>query len=270
VASGANVKQVQVLHELNDSLRKFSQELSDSLKSVLSEINRTLDYLAGREKHWREEVCRCQADLRRAELAYAACMAQIYDDDHKPTCHSEAAAVAEAQRQLAKAEAELANVLSWRRKVDSKITAYIGEATRLQRAVNSTLPQASGFLSAKSGDLQDYRLVQPPSEIRVIGQRGAAYKHAKQEMMLNALDDPRVGRDIKGWIRNEMRRVQTGQATRMRMPGISRASPYVPTMDAGHRIHDVHHWSNLRFEDVKINRARYHHALRLGLSDRIR
>ena len=205
MSPAANVRQVQVLHELNGAIAQLSRELASTLRSVQSEINSTLDWLSQREKHWREEVRRCQAELRRAEHAYAACMAQVYDDDHRPTCYGEAAAVAAAQRQLAKAEAELANVLSWRRTVDGKISAYIGQATRLQRAANTTLPQASRFLSAKSGDLQDYRLVQPPSEIRVIGQRGAAYERAKQEMMLNALDDPRVGRDIKGWIRSEQR-----------------------------------------------------------------
>lgn len=270
MSPAANVRQVQVLHELNSAIAQLSRELTSTLRSVQSEINSTLDWLSEREKHWREEVRSCQAELSQAEHAYSVCMARVYDDDHQPTCHGESAAVAAAQHQLAKAEAELANVLSWRRAVDGKISAYIGEATRLQRAANTTLPQASSFLGAKSGDLQDYRLVQPPSEIRVIGQRGAAYERAKQEMMLNALDDPLVGRDIKGWIRSEQRRVQNGQATRMRMPGISRENPYVPTMDAGHRIHDVHHWSNLRFEDVAINRARYQNARRMGLSDRFR
>ena len=140
MSPAANVRQVQVLHELNSAIAQLSRELASTLRSVQSEINSTLDWLSQREKHWREEVCSCQAELSQAEHAYAACMTRVYDDDHRPTCQCEAAAVAAAQRQLAKAEAELANVLSWRRTVDDKISVYIGETTRLQRAANTTLP----------------------------------------------------------------------------------------------------------------------------------
>lgn len=271
MSPGANVKRVAILHELNKSLGEFAQVLSSQMQSVQPEINKTLEWLAERERHWRNEVQRCTVELQQAERAYAACMSQPADEDgRRPSCRGEAAEVAAAQRSLAKAQAELNNLLQWRRTVDNKISAYIGQATRIQRMANTSLSQASTFLSEKARELGDYGRVQPPSTINVIGQRGQAYERAKQEMLLHALDDPLVGRDIKGWIRNEIRRMKLGQSNRIRMPGITTNNPYVPDLDAGHRIHDVHHWSNLRFEDVWLNRTRYHRAYQLGLADRFR
>lgn len=275
MSPGANVQRVEILRELNQSLTEYSQTLSDHIKSVKSEINLTLDWLTDRERHWQNEVQRCLQDLQRAERAYAVCMAQPADDrGRRPSCGREAAEVRDAKKKVEKAQAELVNTRMWRNSIESKISAYIGQATRLQRTANSTISKASSFLSEKARELGDYRSIQPPSGIDVIGKRGSEYERAKQQMLIHALDDPNVGRSIKGWIRNEMRRIESGQSNRIRMPGISH-NDYdlhrnTPELDAGHRIHDVHHWSNLRFEDVWLNRTRPGRARRLGLDDRIR
>lgn len=271
MSPSANVKRVEVLHEINSSMNEFGQTLNTELRSIQNEIYKTLDWLSERERHWRNEVTKCIKNLQAAKRAYTACISQPSDDQgRRPSCSSEAAAVTTAETALKKAQGELNNVLEWRRAVDDKISAYIGQATRMQRTSNTTLSQASTFLTTKARELGDYGQIQPPRGVNVIGQRGYAYEKAKQEMLTRALDDPLVSREIKGWIRNEMRRIQLGQADRIRMPGICEMSPHVPDFDAGHRIHDVHHWSNLRFEDVWLNRTRYQRALDLGLSDRYR
>jgi len=274
VRQGANVKRISVLKELNSSLNGFSQSVAQNIRSVQREINSTLDWIAERERHWQGVVRQRQAELAQAERALALCKARPPDKNgRKPNCSQEADAVKRAKRALDEAQKTLQEVLKWRRTLDNQISAYIGQATRLQRTTNTTLSQASTFLKTKANDLGDYQSIRPPGQIRVIGSRGAVYERAKQEMLRQALDNPLIGRDIKGWIRNELRRMRLGQADSIRMPGISGTegrNSIVPSFDAGHRIHDVHHWSNLRFEDVWLNRSRYHRATRLGIQDRVR
>ncbi len=267
----ANVKRSEVFNELNQALHNYSKAISEQLKSIKKEINSILDWISERQEYWRREVNRRTTILQSAERAYSACMAQPSDDNgRRPNCSSQAAAVTRASRDLEKAQSELTMINDWRRKIDVKLSEYMQQATKLQRSTNTTIEQATAFLSRKFQDLEGYNSISPPPIINVIGTRGYEYEKAKQEMLRRALDDPKISRDIKGWIRNELRRINSGQSNRIRMPGVSRRNPYVGDYDAGHRIHDVHHWSNLRFEDVWLNRSRYHRSIRMGLSDRVR
>lgn len=277
MSPGVNVQRIEVLKEANQSLSKFGEAISAQLASNQKEINKTLDWLAERERNWRTKVQICINNLDRAKRSYAACLAQPADDQgRRSSCRNEADAVTAAQQELDKAQDELQKVINWRSKVNNNLSAYIEQATRLQRIANDTLGKASAFLNQKARELGEYESINPPGIISALGGHRSAYTRARKEMLLHALDDPLVGRDIKGWIRNELRRVQNVNRAAadpqwrnsMRVSNTGIRMP--PGYDAGHRVHSVDHWSNLRFEDMWINRSRYHRATRLGIEDRVR
>lgn len=269
--SNANVKRIEILHEINSAITDYSQTLNSELRIIRNEINRTLDWLSERDRYWRIEVEHNIQNLNTAKRAYANCVSMLARNrGNRSSCANEFESVRAAEKALKIAQKELENVVVWRRNVDQRISAYMGQVTKIQKITNSTFNQASMFLKNKARDLGDFESIHPPNNVNIIGQRGSLYEKAKQEMLEHALDDPLISRDIKGWIKNEIRRIRLGQSERIRMPGICRMTPRIPDLAAGHRIHDVHHWSNLRFEDVWLNNTRYHRARNLGISDRYR
>ena len=277
MSPGANVQRVEILKETNQAFSDFGQTISGQLQSIQNEINKTLEWLGERERSWRHAVQLCIYKLERAKRAYAACMAQPSDDRRgRPNCSSEASAVTAAQQELDKAQRELENVLRWKGTVNNNLSAYIEQATKLQRTANDTLGKVSAFLNQKARELGDYGRINPPGQISALGGHRSSYAKARKEMLLRALDDPLVGRNIKGWIHNELRRVQNLNRAesdphwRNSVHVINTTVRMPPGYDAGHRIHSIDHWSNLRFEDIWLNRSRYHRAVRLGIEDRIR
>jgi len=282
VSPRVNIQRPEIIRELNNALGEFGDSLSTELSSIQREIGEVLEWIEERERHWRNEVQRCESELNAAQRAYADCITQPNDKDgRRPNCSDFAAAMDRARQARDRAQRELANVLSWKGTLRSKIALYVEQATKIQRVANQTLSQANTFLNNKSRELGDYQSVSSPNTIESLGGHRYQYIKAKQEMLLRALDDPMVGRDIKGWIRNELRRIQNLERVRADpdlMRHVIEDGGHIHNLnirmpigyDAGHRNHSIDHWSNLRFEDIWLNRSRYHRAVRLGVQDRIR
>lgn len=276
MSSGANVKRVQALRELNTSICSFSQTLDAHLRTVRAEVNKAIEWIAERERHWRGEVRRCATALRSAKQAYQSCQARPRDESRYSSCSTEASAVRNAEKELAQAKKELQNVLVWKQRVKNKAHDFMGQSVRVRKLTNETFSQASSFLRGKVADLAPYSSsgMQSPTQISSFSTHGSDYRKAKQEMLMRALDDPLVGRHIKGWIRNELRRVEN--LRRARAEGRPVEHPYSvnirmpPGLDAGHAVWGLDTAGNLRFEGIYENRSRYHRARRLGIEDRIR
>lgn len=278
----SNIKSIEVLDELNNQITYFVNLMGNQMQQIQQEIKSVLDWISEREIYWQKQVTSLTESLIRAERDLARCIAIPSDENgYKPSCYSEITTVRKLKQELGKAKQEQLRVRQWKEKISNNLSRYIGEATRVQRVTNSTMGQATKFLNKKYRDLDQYKRIKPPDELNIIGQRGSDFVRARQNMLMNALDDRLVGRDIKGWIRNELRRINNVRRaerdpmlrqqiidnqghlynTRIRMP---------PGVEAGHRIHDIHHWSNLRFEEAFLNRGRMQRAARFGLDDRVR
>ena len=277
MSSGVHIERVQALRDLNTAICEFSQFLEVHLSATLREINEVIEWIAERERFWHREVEKCMLKLRQAQQAYATCMAQERTDD-KPisSCSAEAHAVRIAEKELSQARQELQNVIRWKSAIENAVRNYMAQANRVRNLANQTLSQASSFLRSKVARVDRYasRAMPAPSHVSAFGTHGYSYHKAKQEMLLRALDDPLISRYTKGWIRNELRRIRN--VKRAVAEGRPVEHPYSinirmpPGLDAGHRIPRVDTAANLRFEDIYLNRSRWHRARKLGLEDRIR
>ena len=88
------------------------------------------------------------------------------------------------------------------------------------------------------------------------------------------MNDQKQPKYIKGWVKNEIRRLDQIKAAKKRGVRTSgrnkRHVRGIPGFDVGHRYPGVDKSSNFRLEMASVNRARYHVAKRMGLSSKYR
>ncbi len=153
--STVNVRSIDALEELQTSLIRYADQTQTTLEVVQREVQRTLEWLDERVRHWQNAVQRGQDEVRRARAAYARCMASG-DRDHPPSCGYEEQAIHDARRRLAQAEAEARMAAEARKAVQAEAEAYQREAARLRAFVQGDTPKAVATLRAKVGVLRSY------------------------------------------------------------------------------------------------------------------
>ena len=275
MSQDVNIKRVQSLSEFNNSINLFCNSTNEQLRQIQNELSQTLEWLAERERTWRQRVQQCQQRLNEAKRAYAACMAQSHrDNSSRPNCSAAASAVHQAEMAVTKAQKELDNVLRWKGVINSKIPAYNGQSSQLRNLVNQTLNQASVFIREKVSILDASSSLKSPVYISSLGGHGYSFQLAKQEMLRRALNDPLISRDIRGWVQQELNRldqVDRAIAEGRTPPGGNRRFMRMPPgLDAGHRNININTAANLRFEDAWQNRRRPFVARELGIFEMIR
>jgi hypothetical protein len=96
------------------------------------------------------------------------------------------------------------------------------------------------------------------------------YQTARQAFLRGLLNDPNQPSYIRGWIRQELKRLEKASQARQigqRPPGGSkRRIRGVPGFDVGHRVPGLHNPANFRVEHASTNRARPGIARRLGIT----
>src|SRR5579863_7204626 len=115
MSSSANVKAIEALEELRQSLMRFQSDAFNSMNAAASEIKRTLEWLQGRLRFWQHELGRRLQALQAATKALNACMSSGSYDPRTgrtsvPDCSHEKLAVIEAQHRVREAEQELSTV----------------------------------------------------------------------------------------------------------------------------------------------------------------
>ncbi len=153
--STVNVRSIDALEELQASLIRYTDQSQTTLEVVQREVQRTLDWLDERVRHWQNAVQRGQDEVRRTRAAYERCMASG-DRDHPPTCGGEEQAIHDARRRLAQAEAEARMAAEARKAVQAEAEAYQREAARLRAFVQGDTPKAVATLRAKVAVLRSY------------------------------------------------------------------------------------------------------------------
>jgi len=153
--STVNVRSIDALEELQASLIRYADQSQTTLEAVQREVQRTLEWLDARVRHWQNAVQRGQEEVRRTRAAYERCMASG-DRDHPPSCGGEEQAIHDARRRLAQAEAEARMAAEARKAVLAEAEAYQREAARLRAFVQSDTPKAVATLRAKVAVLRSY------------------------------------------------------------------------------------------------------------------
>lgn len=153
--STVEVRSIDALEDLQTSLIRYADQAQATLEAAQRELQRTLDWLDERVRHWRNEVARCQEMERRAAAAYQRCMTSG-DRDHPPSCGREEQAVQEAHRRLAEAQREERTATQARQAVQTEAEAYLREAGRLSVIIQSDMPKAVATLRHKVETLRAY------------------------------------------------------------------------------------------------------------------
>ena len=195
--SPANVRAIHALDDFKAALARFGGEAQGALNAAAQEIQRTLDWLAERANHWRNEVRRREEVVRQAEAALARCQASGYRDPqgcyHAPDCSVYQNALLQARVRLREAEAELKNVQQWTQHIQQAIAEYQREAQRLATVLSADLPKASALLVNSANILRSYAAMSAPTSGSVsvptsTSPVSAAITWSEQRAILQRLD----------------------------------------------------------------------------------
>jgi hypothetical protein len=164
--SSANVRSIQALEDLRTALTTFSGNAQESLRAATIEAQRTLEYVAERERYWRGRVTNAEEEVRRAAAAFTSCRSQVYRDSegrvYQPPCTAEQAALSQAQAILAQARQNLQVASGWYSRVQQASAVFQQQMQRMTGALND-LPKATAMLSNKVNTLKGYTAMTAPS-----------------------------------------------------------------------------------------------------------
>ncbi len=164
--SSANVRSIQALEDLRTALTTFSGNAQESLRAATIEAQRTLEYVAERERYWRGRVTNAEEEVRRAAAAFTYCRSQVYRDSegrvYQPPCTAEQAALSQAQAVLAQARQNFQVAREWYSRVQRASAVFQQQTQRMNGALND-LPKATAMLSDKVNTLKGYTAMAAPS-----------------------------------------------------------------------------------------------------------
>ena len=91
-----------------------------------------------------------------------------------------------------------------------------------------------------------------------------AGRSGKQERLRELAEDPKVSSADRGWIKNEMRHIETGNRTSIRNPRNSRNSPHtdggtVLAHPQGKRAADGHSYKEAVIQDSDLHKLEHKH-----------
>jgi hypothetical protein len=171
MSDSSQVRRIDAFSALRTSLLAFAADAREVLLAADAEVQRTLDWIAERQRFWQAEVRRRQEALQQAQAALARCEASgSYDRDghyQPPNCSREEHEIMSARLLLAEAEDELRKVLDWKRLLESGATDYRREATALRQRLEGELPKATALLQQSREILQSYVAMQAPATAAV-------------------------------------------------------------------------------------------------------
>ena len=149
------VRAIDALEDLQTALIRYAEQAQAMLAAVARETQRVLDWLAERQRHWRNEVLRMPEAERRAAAAYSRCL-NSGDRDHPPSCGYEEQALYAARRRLAQAQAEERTATQARQAVQAEADAYAHEANRLRATLQTERVKSVEVLRSKVTVLRSY------------------------------------------------------------------------------------------------------------------
>lgn len=165
MSESANVRSIQTLSDLRNSLGRFADTIPQSLTRTEAEIKRAQDWLRERELYWQRQVERARVIVQQARAALEQCRSQVYYDRngraYVPDCSAYVRALMEAERHLQQVEAELRKTQMWRSRIEQATASYRTHANRMQDLANARTSQGKSFLDQKITQLGEYAAIAP-------------------------------------------------------------------------------------------------------------
>ncbi|MBK6430615.1 hypothetical protein [Candidatus Amarolinea dominans] len=149
------VRAIDALEELQTGLVRYADQAQATLAAIAREVQRTLDWLEERQRHWRGEVQRRQEEVRLTLAAYQRCL-NSGDRDHPPSCGREELAFLDARRRLAQAETEERMATQARQAVQAEAEIYARDASRLRVTLQTETVKSIEVLRSKVTVLRSY------------------------------------------------------------------------------------------------------------------
>ncbi len=138
----ARITDAEALRSLRSALASFTVKAEQAVGQAGRALQQTQEWLAERRGYW-------EAEVMRREMAYHACISYRDADGYGRDCSWEAAALRQAQL-------ELANVRRWVQAVDQVGQSYTASARKFESMVQNESSQAGAFLDRAAMIVERY------------------------------------------------------------------------------------------------------------------
>lgn len=159
--SKIHVNNINALTDLKISINRFITEYSTIFQELNLELLRTQQWLEQRKQFWRNELRRCETEVRRAQAALERCQnsnrnGRRNDRNTPPDCSSYIRALAIAEAKLREAQINLETVTRWIRNLDEVSIPYKSKVQSMNRFTDIELKKAQSYLEEQSNALKEY------------------------------------------------------------------------------------------------------------------
>ena len=218
MSQSLELRDPQVLDQMQGALSRFSKGVDTSLRAAEMEFQRTRDWLIRRVAHCRREVEKAKRDKESAEAALRRCEASGYTDRdgryHPPNCSGEERDLEQAVRSLRSCQEKLKAAQVWQRRMDQAEVEFRSEARSLQSLGEGFTSKAAARLKKLAAK---YERIHQGSSIGGLAagttasidslRRSAVRKARRQEMRLVR----ETGRGTRNWTRRQLGQLARGK-----------------------------------------------------------
>lgn len=162
MSESVDIKRVQSLTDIKNSLHRFGSEVGDSLDRIEQAFREVSDTLKNKLLSAKRELEQCIQSVNDAYRALEDCESQA-DEDNTPDCSNEFEELQNAKIEKRRAEEQLRKAQRYCAMVEKQIQEYRGMAARMKKLVASQVPQATAMLHGKIATIEKYNAVPAPS-----------------------------------------------------------------------------------------------------------
>ena len=162
MSDSVNIKRLQSLTDIKNSLHRFGSEMGDSLDRIEQAFREVSDTLKNKLLSAKRELEQCIQSVKDAYEALENCENQA-DEDYTPDCSNEFEELQNAKIEKRRAEEQLHKTQRYCAMVEKQIQEYRIVAARMKKLVTSQVPQATAMLHGKIVTIEKYNAVPAPS-----------------------------------------------------------------------------------------------------------
>lgn len=277
MSGNLSIGDIGSLHDLERALGQFASGVGNALQSAEREMQQSQEWIAQRVAYWQREYERAQREVQQAERALNRCEASGYRDSdghyHQPDCSSERRELERAIRYLKEAQANLENAKAWRSRIEEAVQAFQREAVGAKDLVGQHTQNACSFLRDAAGRYEQVRQASGSIGSGVSGialgsalakafggHHKAIFRREKQEFLRQLPNDPNTPEFVKGWIQQELNRIEQIREARsqgLRPPGGSPNYIKVPPgFNVSHKFPNLDMAESFSLEHGSPNKSR--------------
>ena len=155
MSDSVNIKRLQSLTDIKNSLHRFGSEMGDSLDRIEQAFREVSDTLKNKLLSAKRELEQCIQSVKDAYEALENCENQA-DEDYTPDCSNEFEELQNDKIEKRRAEEQLHKTQRYCAMVEKQIQEYRIVAARMKKLVTSQVPQATAMLHGKIVTIEKY------------------------------------------------------------------------------------------------------------------